>query len=167
MISAFLYPTPDGNPPWLTVLNFISAVCGIVCIFFCAKASISNFVFGLVNTIVYAIYLFYWQIWGTFTLEMIVYLPFNILSWIIWSRHRDEDRKELTKVKKLTPIQDCTVGVVVIAATVIYHYILVRIGGNVPLLDAATVAIGIIASLLAVKLFNTSKFKLGGQSINT
>ena len=112
MISAFLYPSPDGNPPWLTVLNFISAVCGIVCVFFCAKASVSNFAFGLVNTIVYAIYLFYWRIWGTFALEMVVYLPFNILSWIIWSRHRDEDRKELTKAKKLSPGQDCIVGAV-------------------------------------------------------
>lgn len=153
MISAFLYPSPDGNPPWLTVLNFISAVCGIVCIFFCAKASVSNFVFGLVNTIVYAVYLFYWRIWGTFALEMVVYLPFNILSWIIWSRHRDEDRKELTKAKKLTPGQDCIVGAVVIAATVVYHYILVQIGGNVPWLDAATVAIGIIATGLEMLRF--------------
>ena len=52
MIDAFINPKPDGNPAWLTVINFISAICGVFCIFFCAKASISNFVFGLVNTIV-------------------------------------------------------------------------------------------------------------------
>ena len=146
MIDAFVNPKPDGNPAWLTVINFISAICGVFCIFFCAKASISNFVFGLVNTIVYAIYLFYWHIWGTFGLEMLVYLPFNILSWIIWSRHRDEQQKELTKAKKLTVWQDVAVGAIIIASTFIYHSILVQIGGEVPWLDAATVAIGIIAT---------------------
>ena len=146
MIDAFINPKPDGNPAWLTVINFISAICGVFCIFFCAKASISNFVFGLVNTIVYAIYLFYWHIWGTFGLEMLVYLPFNILSWIIWSRHRDEQQKELTKAKKLTVWQDVAVGAIIIGSTFIYHSILVRIGGEVPWLDAATVAIGVIAT---------------------
>ena len=153
MISAFVNPTVDGNPAWLTILNFISAICGIICIFFCAKASISNFIFGLVNTIVYAIYLWYWHIYGTFALEMIVYLPFNIISWIIWSRHRDQDHNELTVAKKLTYIQDVLVGVMVVAATVAYHYILVKIGGNVPWLDAATVAIGIIATGLEMLRF--------------
>ena len=146
MIDAFINPKPDGNPAWLTVINFISAICGVFCIFFCAKASISNFVFGLVNTIVYAIYLFYWHIWGTFGLEMLVYLPFNILSWIIWSRHRDEQQKELTKAKKLTIWQDVAVGAIIIASTFIYHSILVQIGGEVPWLDAATVALGVIAT---------------------
>ena len=146
MYNAFVNPTPDGNPAWLTVLNFISAVCGCICIFFCAKASVSNFAFGLVNTIVYAVYLFYWHIWGTFVLEMLIYLPFNILSWIIWARHRDDQQKELTKAKKLTPLQNVIVGIIVVAATIVYHYILVQFGGEVPWFDAATVAIGIIAT---------------------
>lgn len=146
MVDAFINPKPDGNPAWLTVINFISAVCGVFCIFFCAKASISNFIFGLVNTIVYAIYLFYWSIWGTFALEIFIYLPFNILSWIIWSRHRDNQQKELTKAKKLAIWQDVAVGLIIVCSTLIYHCILVRIGGEVPWLDSATVAIGVIAT---------------------
>ena len=77
---------------------------------------------------------------------MIVYLPFNIGSWIVWARHRDEAQLELTKAKKLDFYQDVIVGCTIIISTVIYHYILVKIGGEVPLLDAATVAIGIIAT---------------------
>ena len=148
MYLSFAYPTPDGNPAWLTVLNFISAVCGCFCIFFCAKASISNFAFGLVNTLVYAVYLWYWKIYGTFALEMLVYLPFNIGSWIVWARHRDEQQMELTKAKKLNISQDMLVAAVIIGSTALYHDILVKIGGEVPLLDAATVAIGIIATAL-------------------
>lgn len=62
MIQGFITGSFNGNPAWLTVINFISAVCGVICIFFTAKANISNFVFATVNTIVYAIYLVYWHI---------------------------------------------------------------------------------------------------------
>lgn len=148
MASAFADPSSSSNPPWLTILNFISAVCGVVCIFFCAKANISNFAFGLVNTVVYAIYLAYWHIWGTMCLEIFFYFPINIISWMIWARHRDSFEQEKTKAKKLTALQDMAVGVVVVVSTVVYHAILVRVGGNVAWLDAATVSIGIIATIL-------------------
>ena len=148
MISAFADPTSSSNPPWLTILNFISAVCGVVCIFFCAKAQISNFAFGLVNTVVYTVYLAYWHIWGTMCLEMFLYFPINIISWVIWARHRDDVEQEKTKAKKLNAWQDFGVAMIVIGSTMIYHSILVRVGGNVAWLDAATVAIGIIATIL-------------------
>ena len=50
VITAFTNPEASRNPAWLTVINFVSAVCGIFCVFLTAKASISNFVFALVNT---------------------------------------------------------------------------------------------------------------------
>lgn len=148
MISAFIDPASASNPPWLTILNFISAVCGVICIFFCAKAEISNFAFGLVNTVVYTVYLAYWHIWGTMCLEMFLYFPINIISWIVWARHRDSMEPEKTMAKKLTGWQNVGVFAIVAAATVVYHAILVRVGGNVAWLDAATVSIGIIATIL-------------------
>ncbi len=148
MISAFVSPKEGGNPPWLTVVNFISAVCGVFCIFLCAKASISNFVFGAVNTVVYIVYLWYWKIYGTFALELLVYFPINFISWYIWAKHRDEEQEEITKTKKLSVKQDFLVATMLILATTIYHFILVKLEGTVPLLDSLTVAIGIIAVIL-------------------
>ena len=146
MYNGFAYPTEGGNPGWLTAVNFISAVCGVVCIFFCASASISNFAFGLVNTFVYMVYLWYWKIYGTFCLELFIYLPFNIAGWIVWVKHRDQVQPEKTMAKKLTWLQDVGAGAIVIAAACVYHAILVRVGGTVPWLDAFTVSIGIIAT---------------------
>jgi len=148
MVMAFVNPSDGGNPPWLTVVNFVSAICGAVCIFFCAKANINNFVFGLVNTLVYMVYLWYWKIYGTFFLEALVYLPVNIASWVVWSKHRDKEDKDITLSKRLNWWQNCLVAVAVLVCTVIYHAILVRVGGTVPWLDALTVAIGIIAVIL-------------------
>ena len=79
---------------------------------------------------------------------MFLYFPINIISWVIWARHRDDVEQEKTKAKKLNAGQDVGVGMIVIGSKMIYHYILVRVGGNVAWLDAATVAIGIIATIL-------------------
>ena len=148
MVLGFTQGTADGNPAWLTVINFISAVCGVLCIFFCAKASISNFVLGTVNTLVYSVYLIYWHIWGTAALEILFYIPMNFISWHFWVKHRDEVLVHKTKAKKLTPMQNLICTAVVIGSAVLYHRILVRIGGEVAWFDAFTLSIGIVATIL-------------------
>ncbi len=146
--EAIVHPETSTNPLWLTIINFISAICGILCIFFTAKANISNFIFAVVNTAVYAIFLFYHKIYGTFALEVLFYMPVNFISWYIWSKHRDRVLTEKTKTKKLTLLQNVIVGVVITLGGIIYHCILVKLGGNVAWLDAFTLSIGIIAVLL-------------------
>ena len=146
--KAIVNPASTTNPLWLTIVNFISAVCGIICIFFCAKANVSNFIFGLINTVVYAVYLLYYKIYGTFCLEVLFYLPMNVASWINWAKHRDKKMPEKTMAKKLTVKQRIiSVGVVAIT-TLITYKILLSVGGTVAFLDALTVAIGIVATIL-------------------
>lgn len=138
----------NADPLWLTIINFISAICGIICVFFCAKASISNFAFATVNTIVYAVFLFYEKIYGTFALEVLFYLPVNFISWYIWIKHRDKELTEKTKSKRLTKKQNIISTILIILGGLIYHAILVKIGGTVAWLDAFTLSIGIVAVIL-------------------
>lgn len=162
MISAFISPSANGNPPWLTVVNFISAVCGVVCIFFCAKANISNFVFGIVNTAVYIVYLAYWKIYGTMALEILLYMPVNIISWVIWARHKDNEDIKLTKSKKLSAIQWVGTTAGVVGISVLAHFVLTSLVGSswaglvgegiwhtvFTWIDCTTFAIGIVAVIL-------------------
>ena len=148
MVLAFGTGDEGGNPAWLSVLNFISAVCGVACIFFTAKAHISNFPFAVLNTLTYAVYLMYWKIYGTFIPEILVYLPIEVVSWVLWIKHRDTEHRERTKAKRLTAAQNALVAAIIAAGTVIYHLILVKAGGNVAWLDAATVSIGLAATTL-------------------
>lgn len=148
MVISFATGSADGNPPWLTVINFVSAVCGVICIFFTAKANISNFVFASVNTIVYAIYLVYWHIWGTALLEILFYIPMNFVSWYFWVKHRDQEMTQKTKSKKLTLLQNGICAAVVVASALIYHGVLVKVGGEVAWFDAFTLSIGILATIL-------------------
>ena len=148
MVLGFTTGSADGNPAWLTVINFISAVCGVICIFFTAKANISNFVFATVNTLVYAIYLVYWHIWGTAALEILFYIPMNFVSRYFWAKHRDQEITQKTKAKKLTILQNVICTVLVVGAAIIYHMILVKLGGEVAWFDAFTLSIGIVATVL-------------------
>ncbi len=148
VVEAIIHPETSTNPLWLTIINFISAICGIMCIFFCAKANISNFIFAVINTFVYAIFLWYHKIYGTFALEVLFYQPVNFISWYIWSKHRDEKLIEKTKAKKLTLLQNILCAIIITIGGIVYHSILVKIGGTVAWLDAFTLSIGIIAVIL-------------------
>ena len=146
--NAVVNPEESTNPLWLTIINFISAICGVFCVFFCAKANISNFIFASINTVVYAIFLYYHRIFGTFALEVLFYLPINFISWYIWSKHRDRVLTEKTKSKRLSLKQNIITTILIISGAILYHFILVKIGGNVAWLDAFTLSIGIIAVIL-------------------
>lgn len=153
----------EGTPQWLAIINFISGLCGIVCIFFCAKVNRMNFPFAVVNTTVFMIYLAYFGIWATFWLELLVYFPMNIISWVKWYKHKDEDNDILAKSKRLNWWQNILVVVIIVALTALVHWTLSSVAGdtwmkfatqygwNVAVmkwLDSAIFAIGIVAVIL-------------------
>ena len=122
-----------------------------------------NFPFAVVNTTVFMIYLGYFGIWATFWLEAVVYFPMNIISWVKWYRHKDEDDELLAKSKKLTRIQRLLVTLGIAALTVVVYFTLsavagdtwmrfaVKFGWNTTLmkwLDSAIFAIGVVAVVL-------------------
>ena len=153
VVESIFNLTPTADPNWLAIVNFISGICGIICIFFCAKASISNYVFGLVNTVVYTMFLFHDKIYGTLALELLIYLPLNIFGWIVWAKNRDKKDTEKTLSRKLTWWQDILTVLGVGLTGLMYYFILKRVGGAVPWLDAYIVAIGIVASMLQLFRF--------------
>lgn len=153
MVYGFIAPEQSHNPQWLNVINFVSAIAGIICIFFTAKASISACAFGIVNTVVYIVYLQYWHIYGTLCLELFVYLPVSILQWFVWANNRDRQQNELTLTKRLTRFQLLTVFLCVLICGLAYHQVLADVGGSVPWLDAFTVSIGVIAVILCMRRY--------------
>lgn len=153
----------EGMPQWLAIINLISGLCGVMCVFLTAKANRMNFPFAVINTTVFMIYLFYFGIWGTFWLEAIVYFPMNIISWINWYKHKDEDDKLLAKSKKLNLWQNIVVTASIISVDIIVHFFLSEIAGDswmrfaenfgwnitvMQWLDSTIFAIGIVAVVL-------------------
>lgn len=153
----------EGTPQWLAIINFVSGLCGVICVFFTAKANRMNFPFAVINTTVFMIYLAYFGIWATFWLEAIVYFPMNIISWVNWYKHKDEEDKLLAKSKRLNWKQAILVWVIVGIIAVIVHFALAELAGNTWMkfadqfgwntevmkwLDSGIFAIGIVAVIL-------------------
>ncbi len=141
------------NPGWLTIINFISAICGIFCVFLTAKAAVSNFFFAIINTFVYIIFLAYHRndgFTGTLILECVVYAPMNIISWIYWAKHRDDLQKHKTKAKKLTIIQCIIFSVAIILIALLMYYSLNKYINPTAstIFDSFIFSIGIIAIIL-------------------
>ena len=58
VISVYYAIKPqDGMPQWLAIINLISGICGVICVFLTAKANRMNFPFATINTIVFMFYL--------------------------------------------------------------------------------------------------------------
>ncbi|MBQ6627962.1 MAG: nicotinamide mononucleotide transporter [Methanobrevibacter sp.] len=157
-ISAYYAIMPqEGMPQWLAIINFISGLCGVICVFLCAKANRINFFFAQINTTVFMIYLAYFGIWATFWLEALVYFPMNIISWVHWYKHKDEDNKLLAKSKKLTFAQNLLVVAMIAAITVLVHYTLSMWAGNTWMKFAAKFG----WSTTVMKWFDASIFAIG------
>ena len=120
----------EGCPQWLAIINLISGICGVVCVFLTAKVNRMNFPFAVINTTVFMIYLFYFGIWATFWLEALVYFPMNIISWIKWYQHKDDENNLLAKSKRLTPLQNVLVTAIIIGLTVFVHFALSFLAGD-------------------------------------
>ena len=164
VIAVYYAIQPDEvTPQWLAIINLISGICGVICVFLTAKANRMNFPFAVINTTVFMIYLFYFGIWATFYLELIVYFPMNIISWYKWHQHKDEEDELLAKSKKLTLLQNLIVVAGIAAIDVFVHYLLSDLAGdtwmrfakdfgwNIPVmqwLDSTIFAIGIVAVVL-------------------
>lgn len=158
----------EGCPQWLAIINMVSGLCGIMCVFLTAKANRMNFPFAIVNTIVFIIYLYYFGIWATFWLELVIYLPLDVISWWRWAKHKDEDNELLAKSKKMTFWQNVLVTVIIIGIAVLVKFALSELAGdswmkfaakrgwNVTVmewLDSLIFSIGVVASTLELFRF--------------
>lgn len=87
----------------------------------------------------------------------------NIISWVKWYKHKDEDDELLAKSKRLTPMQNVLVCIGIVALTILVHFTLSSVAGNTWMkfattfgwnvvlmkwLDSAIFAIGIVAVVL-------------------
>ena len=158
----------NGCPQWLAIINMISGLCGIMCVFLTAKVNRMNFPFAVINTVVFIIYLYFFGIWATFWLELIVYMPLNVFSWWRWSKHKDKDDELLAKAKKMNLLQNLITTIAIIGIAVLVHFTLSELAGDswmkfaqnfgwsvtvMQWLDSIIFSIGIVASILELFRF--------------
>lgn len=153
LIGGYYMITDTSHPMWYLVINYISSIAGVCCIFLCAHASWPNWLFAIVNTALYIVVLAYNHVYGTMALELFYYMPTNIMGLIMWRKHLDSIEPDKCMTKVMDRTQQLVMTAVVLISATVYHFILVRIGGATAWLDALIVAIGVIATFLELKRY--------------
>lgn len=151
MIGLSLY---WGDAP----IALIAGLLGFLCVFLCAKGSIWNYPLGVANVILYAYISYGAGFYGEVMLNGLYYLPMNILGWYIWfgkAKQADPSITEKTEmdveVKAVNLKQKALLVAGSAAAIALYAWILTLMGGNLPIIDATTTVLSIVAMILMVK----------------
>ena len=107
------------------LLYLLDTFLNILCELLISKQSRYNFLVSVfVEIVEIAISLVLMYRFATLTTTLFFWLPIDIISFINWSKHKDQEESELTKVRRLKGWQEVMVIVGIIAWTIIVGYII-------------------------------------------
>ena len=119
-IFAVIFPEESANGVngiWIMLLYLLDTFLNILCELLISKQSRYNFLVSVAVEITeIAISLVLMYRFATMVVTLLFWLPIDIISYINWTKHKDEDEDELTKVRRLKGWQE----VLVIAAIVVW-----------------------------------------------
>ncbi|WP_022766428.1 nicotinamide riboside transporter PnuC [Butyrivibrio sp. XPD2006] len=133
-----------------TWISLGAAVTGVICVILTGKGKRSSFIFGVVNTVLYAIVAMEARYYGEVMLNLIYYLPLNFVGFVAWKKHMNDESGEVIK-ERLNLKQSAVIYAITAIAIVIYGYILKRLGGNLPYIDSMSTVISVVAQILCLK----------------
>ncbi len=134
------------------VLSIIASLTGVMCVILCGLGKVSNYFWGTVNVILYAYVAWKAKYYGDVMLNLLYYLPTNIIGWILWAKNVNSETNEVYK-KRMTWKQDIAVVIISIIGIFGYSFILKQLGGNLPLIDSMSTVLSVIAQILMIKRF--------------
>ena len=146
----------------ITLCYLLDVVLNVACELLISKQSKWNFIVSLgVEVVEILVCIFCAYRFATLATTLLFWIPCDIISFVLWNRHPDEQHEEVTVVKKLTPLQDVLIvfGIIVWTLGVGYGLTFIEVEGgifgtNVLLkniacyLDACVSAVGIVNGLL-------------------
>lgn len=165
--------------PWSIILNWIispvSAITGVICVVMCAKGHISNYWWGLINSITYGILALVAGYYGDWMINWFYFIPTQVLIYVAWKKNTDSDGFAVKKKLSWTGRSIMTilgigliVGLTLVLDGVNSWFINalkrnVTVYGNLeamfgwkylgPTLDASTVVLQIFAEILLILRF--------------
>lgn len=80
-----------------TVAGIISGATGVICVILTGKGKLSAYVFGLVNSVLYAIIAFGATYYGETMLNALYYVPMQFVGFWVWSKNMDQTTNEVKK----------------------------------------------------------------------
>ena len=118
-----------------TVMGIVSSTTGVICVVCTGKGKLSAYIFGLVNTVLYAIISYKAALYGETMLNALYYVPMQFVGFYVWSRHMNDETHEVRK-KHMKAVGRMK-----------------RLGDAMPFVDAFTTVSSVVAMVVSVRMF--------------
>ncbi len=141
----------------IDIMGSIAGITGVVCVVLVAKRSIWNYIFGIVNVLLYGYISFKSKVYGDAVLNILYYFPMNIIGWLLWNRRKSSQQCEastLVQCRFLSIQGRLITAAVSIVATLLVGYVLSEFTADPqPYKDSFTTIFSIVAMFLMVKAY--------------
>ena len=135
-----------------TLMGIVSAITGVSCVICTGKGKLSAYIFGLVNSVLYAIIAYEATLYGETMLNAIYYVPMQFIGFYVWKNNMNEETKEVIK-RRMKNRGRALLVVVIAIATYLYGLFLQSLGDAMPFIDAFTTVSSVIAMIVSVKMY--------------
>ena len=133
-------------------MGILSATTGVICVVCTGKGKLSAYLFGAVNTLLYAIIAFEAKYYGEVMLNALYYFPLQFYGFFVWSRHINHETHEVEK-RKMNLKGRIKLSLFVIIATALYGVLLRLLGGFLPFVDALSTVVSVAAMIISIKMY--------------
>lgn len=134
------------------LMGIISATTGVACVVCTGKGKLSAYIFGAVNTLLYAIIAFQAKYYGEVMLNALYYFPLQFYGFYVWSKHINSETHEVEK-KSMKSSGRIKLALFVIIATGLYGLLLRYMGGSLPFVDALSTVVSVAAMIVSIKMY--------------
>lgn len=141
-LSAYWKDSPVG---------IIASITGIWNVVLVAKGKISNYYFGIVTVSCYAFVAYTQKYYGEVMLNVLYFLPMQFVGFFLWKKRKAKSSN--VKAIFMSKNQRILWVLVTIISTIAYGFILKKLGGNLPFIDASSTSMSVIAMILMVFAF--------------
>lgn len=94
-INTLLVHIPLGKQGYdLSWIEAVGTLCGLLCIWLASKEKVINYLFGIINVLLFAVIFYQIQLYSSLLLQ-IFFLMANIYGWYAWSRQTSSQQAEL------------------------------------------------------------------------
>ena len=131
-----------------SLLGLSAFITGILCVLLAAKGKIMTYVFGMYNTIAYAYISYTNGFYGEMALNLLFFVPMNVLGFLFWKRRLKND---IVEMRRLSINEVGLLMLICAITTVILGWLLaLNKDQNTPYIDATTNVLSIAATLLMI-----------------
>lgn len=131
-------------------ISIIYAICGTLYTIIAGKGKISCYFFGLISSLLYSYLSLKNSLYGNLCLNLLYYIPMQILGIFQWKKHLKKTTNEIYKTKLETK-ELIRLSIISILACVGAIFILKNIQDSNPIIDGITTMLSIIGMYLTVK----------------